>query len=1095
MRKLIIMACLCAGVARSQTTPSSLLITRIFNITTTWPGECAAGVIDNRSMFTRQNNYHSFFATGTGTWSVTMEFSDASCAGPFSSYGATAVVNQTSNPAIGYGNDGVSYHQFVTFAISGANANTVQITYSAVQNFWLSTTAGAIVLPLVVNQGGTGFASCTLNGFIYGNGTNPLQCLAAGSQYQVAQAGSGGVPAMGPLQIAQSAAVSGNLSATNGGTGASNPAAHTVAVAEGASAFTFSGPGTAGQPLVSGGPSADPTYQTLPVGGGGTGITTATVHGVVVGETTSPFNVTAAGTAGQPLVSGGPSADPTYQTLPVSGGGTGVVAAQGVGDTKVQLAGTNSGTIGVELCNDANGGATTSGCTSALPAATGQLQYLRTQPNTGNNSTFQFSALPTINVVDYNFPAQTPGGSLSIGSNTATLTPCPLGVNGSDSAHYLYVSGGTGTAEATLITGGTCTSNASSGTVIITAANTHTGAWTIQSVAAGISEGLQAACSAGINQVFVPAGNYTFLGQVAAPCNSIDFRGAGQDVTILKAGNATNLNNMLLLSGVSGWTVEEVTFDGNFINQTTGNGVLLHIFNNKGHITVRNSTFTHCGVGAPAVNSTAGALLLDTVSNISVIANRFYSNWGFEVQFTSASTDLTSTLYTGFQIINNTFGSPNLADSQSQTNYWDTYAAGPYSIALDGYADVLIQGNQIYGGQKKNLLGNPIVIGNCRNCTIDHNLIEGLGNGIGVISVTQTSGAITGTNTFFSNAVPTAGDVGQHMLIEGDTTIYQITAVSSGTSITVTPAVMRTTASNLRYKINSTGDAIEVGGSNNVAITNNVVRYTHDNGIDGLADLFFGSLNIGNNYTISGNSVSYNNGLGIYLGGINQCTVTGNSLNNNGQEGSAAAALGRAGMVVDNTSATVAVSNCTIAGNNFSDNQGTPTQQYGLSIQGTQGTGNILGLNESNGNALGDLFTNSATTLATSFTPATYGNNVKLPAISSFFVYGPTCAAATCSGDFGVVGGDNAHYVGTGWDTSAGYGWIQSSQSGVAQQPLKLNPAGSWVSLGTAVLASAPGGPVAGSMFYCTNCTTAATCASGGSGHLAVYNGSAWTCQ
>lgn len=37
--------------------------------------------------------------------------------------------------------------------------------------------------------------------------------------------------------------------------------------------------------------------------------------------------------------------------------------------------------------------------------------------------------------------------------------------------------------------------------------------------------------------------------------------------------------------------------------------------------------------------------------------------------------------------------------------------------------------------------------------------------------------------------------------------------------------------------------------------------------------------------------------------------------------------------------------------------------------------------------------------------------------------------------------------------------------------------------------------PAAGTAVYCTNCTTAATCASGGSGHMAVSNGTNWTCN
>jgi hypothetical protein len=111
----------------------------------------------------------------------------------------------------------------------------------------------------------------------------------------------------------------------------------------------------------------------------------------------------------------------------------------------------------------------------------------------------------------YNFSAQTPGGSLIAGSNAITMTPCPVGVNGTDDGHYLYVSGGTGTAEPVLITGGTCTSGASSGTLIFTAANTHSGAWTIRSATAGIAEMIEAAgdgasvyIAAGTNEVYAP---------------------------------------------------------------------------------------------------------------------------------------------------------------------------------------------------------------------------------------------------------------------------------------------------------------------------------------------------------------------------------------------------------------------------------------------------------------------------------------------------------------------------------------------------------------------------------------------------------------
>lgn len=133
-------------------------------------------------------------------------------------------------------------------------------------------------------------------------------------------------------------------------------------------------------------------------------------------------------------------------------------------------------------------------------------------PNLSNLPT---ATTPSLNSVNYNFTPQTPGGSLIIGSNVITLTPCPLGVAGTHTVaanlpHLLYLSGGTGTAEAAPITGGTCTSGATTGTVIVTAANTHSGAWTIKSNTTGAQEAVYAAGA---------------TGRVALACSTLDFWG------------------------------------------------------------------------------------------------------------------------------------------------------------------------------------------------------------------------------------------------------------------------------------------------------------------------------------------------------------------------------------------------------------------------------------------------------------------------------------------------------------------------------------------------------------------------------------------
>ena len=140
------------------------------------------------------------------------------------------------------------------------------------------------------------------------------------------------------------------------------------------------------------------------------------------------------------------------------------------------------------------------------------------------------AAAPVISSADYIFSPQTPGGSLSIGSNTITLTPCPLGVSGSDASHYLYIQHGTGTAEAVPITGGTCASGAATGTLIITAANTHSGAWTIESATNGQAEAVADNPNGAVIQL--PAGTLTERATVTFGAHHA-FIGAGTGLTIV----------------------------------------------------------------------------------------------------------------------------------------------------------------------------------------------------------------------------------------------------------------------------------------------------------------------------------------------------------------------------------------------------------------------------------------------------------------------------------------------------------------------------------------------------------------------------------
>lgn len=105
----------------------------------------------------------------------------------------------------------------------------------------------------------------------------------------------------------------------NGGSGVATLTAHGVVLGEGTANVAVTSAGSAGAPLVSGGASADPSFTTLTVSGGGTGAVTFTAHAPLIGEGTGTVVAPSPGTSGQCYISNGASVDPSFQACP--GGG------------------------------------------------------------------------------------------------------------------------------------------------------------------------------------------------------------------------------------------------------------------------------------------------------------------------------------------------------------------------------------------------------------------------------------------------------------------------------------------------------------------------------------------------------------------------------------------------------------------------------------------------------------------------------------------------------------------------------------------------------------------------------------------------------
>ncbi len=132
--------------------------------------------------------------------------------------------------------------------------------------------------------------------------------------------------------------------------------------------------------------------------------------------------------------------------------------------------------------------------------------------------------------------SQSPGGALSASSNTITLTPCPTGVNGTNSSHYLWITDtGTPVDEAVLITGGTCTSNASSGTVIFTSIAHADTEWSISSASAGIREALLS--ESGPTVVIIPPGIHDIEKRITIDEDGDTLYGLGSPGTTVNGGN------------------------------------------------------------------------------------------------------------------------------------------------------------------------------------------------------------------------------------------------------------------------------------------------------------------------------------------------------------------------------------------------------------------------------------------------------------------------------------------------------------------------------------------------------------------------------
>jgi hypothetical protein len=220
---------------------------------------------------------------------------------------------------------------------SGAGSLLLDLQINSGSEFSVDK-AGTLVTatPIPVASGGSGAGTFTVHGVLLGETTAAFNATSAGAADSIFMGNNAGAtsdPAFktGPGSCsASTSAVTYNTSTHAwgcntvglGSVTTSGPASQyqTAVFSTSTNIVGVSPSATSGIPYISQGSSANPTFGTAVVAGGGTGAITFTVHGVLLGETTNAIAATAAGDADSIFMgnNAGATSDPAFKTGPGS---------------------------------------------------------------------------------------------------------------------------------------------------------------------------------------------------------------------------------------------------------------------------------------------------------------------------------------------------------------------------------------------------------------------------------------------------------------------------------------------------------------------------------------------------------------------------------------------------------------------------------------------------------------------------------------------------------------------------------------------------------------------------------------------------------
>lgn len=668
-------------------------------------------------------------------------------------------------------------------AVIGTGSVTSVATTSPITGGTITTT-GTIACPTCVSSA----AALTSNQLVIGAGSQASAALGTlGTSTTVLHGNSGGAPSFATVTLTTD--VAGILPLANGGSNGTDAANNGGIVWSNATGYKIlAGTATASLPLLSGSTAA-PTWATIAypssaTSGGVPYFSSSSVmassaaltnHGVVIGggAGAAPTS-TAAGTT-TTLLHGNASGTPTFSAvsltadvsglLPYANGGTNASTSWTAGS--IFYAGAT--TFAQDNSNFFWDGTNHRlGIGTTTPAQ--KVSVAGTVESTSGGFKFPDATTRTTagariaEVLDYQY-SLTPTGSpsITVGSNTVTIPVAPVGFNTSITSWSVYISGGTGTAEPAAVTGGTCTPGATACTLIFTAANTHSGAYTISHASGGFAECIAANVAGTCHAA--GSGTYTFYALVTIN-NTVKLIGDGMELTSLTVSG--DGKSFFTIPSASGVTFEDLSFSATALQTTSGyvatmgsaGNSYFHHFNrirceNMYNCLVSSATHgtsqwwvTHSrfynfyndaiianagggnedAVGPHVQNNfffnyslgghIADACLKIVATGVIDFSNNFCAGNSDGTEYLNYGVNLASTSSTGLIINGNNFQAIDAAPI-SLAGTWDSFTISNNVIDQPGYDDVVGR----YGIAISNGIGAGVVQG-----SITGNQIQGPGN-------------------------------------------------------------------------------------------------------------------------------------------------------------------------------------------------------------------------------------------------------------------------------------------------------------------------------------------------------------------------------